>query len=179
MRTLAPSEKRLLLILCSALFLALNMLGLRAFLQTRTKLRQAIVSSRTELSEDRNWVSLADMLLPADRWISAHPMPSLAIDQASAALLKSERDAAEKAGLKIDEENLIPPQGNPYGSSVSVSAKLSGPFKSLVNFLFTIQSPDAWRRVEKLTLRSDAQPPNVLAEIELRQDFQTASPSRP
>ena len=179
MRTLAPSEKRLLLILCGALFLALNMLGLRAFLQTRTKLRQGIIASHSELSEDRNWVSLADTLLPADRWISAHPMPALAPDQASAALLKSEREEAEKAGLKIDEENLLPPQGNPYGSSVSVSAKFSGPFQSMVKFLFSIQSPDAWRRVEKLTLRSDAQPPNVLAEIELRQDFQTASPPQP
>jgi hypothetical protein len=179
MRTLAPSEKRLLLILCSALFLALNMLGLRAFLQTRTKLRQAIESARGELSEDRNWVSLADTLVPADRWISAHPMPAFATDQASAALLKSEREEAEKSGLKIDEENLLPSQGNPYGSSVSVSAKLSGPFQSMVKFLFAIQSPDAWRRVEKLTLRSDSQPPNVLAEFELRQDFQTSTHTQP
>lgn len=179
MRTLAPSEKRLLLILCGALFLALNMLGLRAFLQTRTKLRNSIVSARGELSEDRNWVSLADALRPADRWITAHPMPDLTPDQASAALLKTEREAAEKEGLKIDEENLLPPQGNPYGSSVSVAAKLSGPFQSMVRFLFAIQAPDAWRRVEKLTLRSDAQPPNVLAELELRQDFRPAPPSRP
>jgi hypothetical protein len=177
MRTLAPSEKRLLLILCGALFLALNMLGLRAFLQTRTKLRQAIVVARGELSEDRNWVSLADTLRPADRWISSHPMPLLAADQASAALLKIERGEAEKAGLKIDEENLLPPQGNPYGSSVSVAAKFSGPFQSMVKFLFSIQSPEAWRRVEKLTLRSDAQPPNVLAEIVLRQDFRSDTSS--
>ena len=179
MRTLAPSEKRLLLILCGALFLALNMLGLRSFLQTRTKLRQSIVTARAELSEDKSWVSLADTLVPADRWISTHPMPALAADQASAALLKSEREEAEKAGLKIEEENLLPPEGNPYGSSVSVSAKLSGPFQSMVKFLFAIQSPDAWRRVEKLTLRSDTQPPNVLAELELRQDFQSANPSQP
>ena len=179
MRTLAPSEKRLLLILCGALFLALNMLGLRSFLQTRTKLRQSIVTARAELSEDKSWVSLADTLVPADRWISTHPMPALAADQASAALLKSEREEAEKAGLKIEEENLLPPEGNPYGSSVSVSAKLSGPFQSMVKFLFAIQSPDAWRRVEKLTLRSDAQPPNVLAELELRQDFQSSNPSQP
>ena len=176
MRTLAPSEKRLLLILCGALFLALNMLGMRAFLQTRTKLRKAIVASKAELSEDREWVTLGQTLLPADRWISSHPMPLFAPDQASAALLKSEREEADKAGLKIDEENLLPAQGNPYGSSVNVSAKLSGPFQSMVKFLFAIQAPDAWRRVEKLTLRSDAQPPNVLAEIELRQDFRTAPP---
>jgi len=88
MRTLAPSEKRLLTIMGVAIFLAANMLGLRSLLQTRTKLRQAIVAARSELSEDRNWVSLAATLLPADRWISAHPMPALAPDQASAALLK-------------------------------------------------------------------------------------------
>ena len=179
MRTLAPSEKRLLLILCGALFLALNMLCLRSFLQTRTKIRQAIVAAREELSEDRNWVSLAASLVPAERWISAHPMPALSPDQASASLLRTEREEAEKAGLKIDEENLLPPQGNPHGSSVSVAAKLSGPFRSMVGFLFAIQSPDAWRRVEKLTLRSDAQPPNVIAELELRQDFQPSAPSRP
>ena len=96
-------------------------------------------------------------------------------DDASAALLKLERDEAEKSGLKVTEENLLPGQNSTQESTVAVSAKLSGPFEGVVRMLYALQTPTGWRSVEKLTLRSDAQPPNVVADLELRQYFRTES----
>ena len=171
MRPLAPSEKTLFLILCGAVFLALNMLGLRAFLQARTKVQQAIVAAKAELASDHSWLELAETLHPAMAWMDSHPMPRMAPDDASSQLLKTEREAAEKAGLKVTEENLLPPQDAPQSSAVGVEAKLSGPFEGIVRMLFALQTPSGWRSVEKLTLRSDAQPPNVVADLELRQYF--------
>jgi hypothetical protein len=177
MRTLAPNEKTLLLLLCGALFVAVNMAGIRSFLKARDGLRKAIVTGTSELTLDKNWVAVGSSLAPADNWINSHPMPRFLPDEASSQLLKSERDEAEKAGLKVTEENLLPTQDTKYGPTVAVSVKITGPFEGVVRMLFALQSPTAWRTVEKLTLKSDAQPPNVVADLELHQYFQPfASP---
>ena len=179
MRPLAQSEKTLFLILCGVLFIALNLLGLRAFLQARSRELQAIVAARNDLAADRSLLEVGAALRPAMKWIESHPMPQLAPEEASARLLKSQREEAERAGLKVTEENLLPSQDVEQGSTVAVAAKLSGPFDGVVRFLFALQTPTEWRSVEKLTLRSDAQPPNVVADLELRQYFQPKAPGIP
>lgn len=171
MSTRTAGEKTLFLILCGAVFIALNLLGFRAFLQARGRIQQSITTAKTELASDRNWLDLAETLHPAMNWIAAHPLPQMQPDDASAELLKLEQGEAEKAGLKVLEENLLPPEDIPQGSSVGVGVKLSGPFTGVVRFLFALQTPTAWRSIDKLTLRSDTEPPNVIADLELRQNF--------
>lgn len=172
MKRLAPGEKRLLLILCGVLFLAANMLGLRAFLQARSGLWKSIATTRSGIAESKGWIERGEILRGAMEWLDSHPMPRTAPDAASAGLLKEEREEAEKSGLKVIEENLLPPQSSPQGSSVTVAVKLSGPFAGLVRFLFALQTPSAWRTIQKIEVKSDAQPPNVLVDLELRQQFQ-------
>ena len=179
MKQLAPSERKLFLILCMALFIALNMFGLRAFLQARTAVLHSIAAAKSELASDRGWLDLAESLRPAMTWIATHPMPIMTPEDASAALLRFEREEAEKAGLKVTEENLLQGENSPQESTVSVSAKLSGPFEGVVRMLYALQTPTGWCTVRKLTLRSDAQPPNVIADLELQQYFHTGSPSQP
>jgi len=179
MRTLAPSEKNLLFILGGAVFIALNMMGVHAFLQTKSGVQKAMIAAGSELSSDRSLVELGRALKPADSWIAAHPMPHMAPDDASAQLLKVEREEAEKAGLKVTEENLLPSQDTPYGPTVAVSVKLTGPFEGVVRMLFAVQSPTAWRTIEKLALKSDAQPPNVVADLELHQYFLPSTSAGP
>jgi len=76
----------------------------------------------------------------------------------------------------VTEENLLPPQNTPLGSTVAVDAKFSGPFEGIVRMLFALQTPTAWRSVDKLTLQSDTQPPNVIANLVLRQYFRSSTP---
>jgi hypothetical protein len=172
MKRLAPGEKRLLLMLCGALFVAVNMLGLRAFLQARAGLSKSIAATRSGIAESQGWIERGEILREAMEWLESHPLPQNSPDAASAELLKSERDEAEKSGLKVIEENLLPTQTSPQGSSVAVAVKLSGPFAGLVKMLFAIQNPSAWRTIDKISIKSDAQPPNVLVDMELRQQFQ-------
>lgn len=175
MRTLAPNEKQLLLLLCGALFIAVNMVGLRSFLKAREGLRKSLITASSEVESDKSWISLGKTLSSPDTWINTHPMPRLTSDEASAKLLACERDAADQSGLKITEENLLPSSETRYGSTVAVSVKLAGPFEGVVRMLFALQTPTAWRTVSKLSLKSDAQPPNVVASLELVQYFQPPS----
>lgn len=172
MKRLAPGEKRLLLILCGALFLAVNLLGLRAFLLARAGLWKSIASTRSGIAESKGWIERGEILREAMEWLDSHPLPQSSSDAASAGLLKSEREEAEKSGLKVIEENLLPSLSSTRESSVAVAVKLSGPFASLVKMLFAIQNPSAWRTIDKIAIKSDTQPPNVLVDMEVRQQFQ-------
>ena len=175
MRPLAQSEKRLFLILCGAVFLALNMILLHAYLGLRGVLQHESSAARLELASDQSWLERAAILRPAQSWITSHPMEHLSPDEASARLLKTERSEAENAGLKVIEENLLPPEEGTDASTVAVAAKLSGPFEGVVRFLFSLQNPTAWRAIEKLALRSDTQPPNVIVDLELRKYFNSVA----
>lgn len=168
------SEKRLLLILCAAVFLALNILAFHAFLNSRKRIVAEIVSMKTSLAEEKGWLEAGEAVKPAEMWVHAHPMPSMPADEASATLLKTERESAEKSGLKVTEENLLPGSESSLGSMVGVSVKLSGPFSGIVALLYAMQDPSAWRIIQKLTLRSDTQPPNVLADLEILQYYKTS-----
>lgn len=171
MRPLASSEKTLFLLLCGAVFVALNLLGIRAFMQSKAGIQKSITATKSEILADRTWLELGASLRPAVDWMDSHSLPQMEPDAASAELLKAERDEAEKAGLKVIEENLLPPQTSPQGSGVAVSVKLNGSFSGLVKMLFALQTPTVWRTIDKITIKSDAQPPNVIAELEMCQHF--------
>jgi hypothetical protein len=171
MRKLAPNEKTLFLILCGAVFFALNLLSLKIFLNKKQQLQLEIEKEKTTLQEGRMTMELAELLGPAKDWIHQHPLPIWTPDQASSELLKCERDEAEKDNLKIVEENLLPPHNTKDADSVSVQAKISGPFEGVVKFLFALQNPTAWRAIDKFVMKSDAEPTKVVMEFELKQFF--------
>ncbi|MBX9742232.1 MAG: type II secretion system protein M [Chthoniobacterales bacterium] len=171
MRKLAPNEKTLFLVLCGAVFLALNLLSLRVFLNIHRELGSKIAGARSKIAEAKNIITLGEALQPAKDWLTAHPLPLWNNDQASAQLLKCERSEAEKNGLKILEENLLPPRASAIADSVSVQMKLSGPFEGLVKLLFELQSPTGWRAINKFIIKSDTEPTKVVIDLELKQFF--------
>ncbi len=175
MRKLASSEKTLFFILCGALFLAFNLFGLRILSGIQAKLQSKINSLSIQLAESHSLLLMAEKIQPAITWVHDHPLPRWSNDQASAQLLKCEREEAEKAGLKIIEENLLPPHDFPYGSSVSVQTKISGSFDGLVKFLFALQTPTAWRAIDKFMIKSDSEPTKVIIDLEIKQFFQATS----
>lgn len=178
MRKLAPSEKTLFFVLCGAVFLALNLLSLKLFLNIHQNLQSKITAVKTQIAEGRAIITMAEALQPATEWINKHPLPLWNNDQASAELLKCERNEAEKNGLKIIEENLLPPHASPYAESVSVQAKISGSFEGLVKFLFALQNPTAWRAINKFTIKSDSEPTKVVIDLEIKQYFKMTSSSQ-
>lgn len=178
MRKLAPSEKTLFLVLCGAVFLAINLLSFRLYLNMDRQLQSNISTVQSQIAQGRGIIMMAETIQPATEWIRQHPLPTWTGDQASTELLKFERNEAEKDGLKIIEENLLPPGSSTYSSSVSVQEKISGSFESLIKFLFALQNPTAWRAVNKFVIKSDSEPSKVIIDLEIKQFF-LKSPNAP
>jgi MFS family permease len=83
-------------------------------------------------------------------------------------LLGEVRSSAESAGLTIVEETLMPAEG---GQAAVLQTKVGGPFAGFATFLFGLQSPGAWKSIDRILIRSDKEPPNVIAEIVVRQHY--------
>jgi hypothetical protein len=103
-----------------------------------------------------------------------HPSPFKKTDAANTDLLNTVRTLAEKSGLKIAEETLLPGEEADGSRVALLQSKITGPFSGVATFLFELQNPTAWRSVEKMIIRSDNEPPNVIVEMEIRQYFRTS-----
>jgi len=176
MRKLATNELRLLALFSAAVFLALNLFAAKAWLRHRGDLIGQIAAARGEEAEARSWIGGAEAIRSARAWLETHPPPENTADQSSTRLLQIVRAAAEENGLKVIEENLLPAAELATGHAAALEFKLSGPFPGVAKFLFALQSPAAWRAVDKMIVRSDAEPPNVLADMKIRQYYRPPAP---
>lgn len=174
MRKLAKSETRLLLIFSSAVFLAVNLFAIRAWLNHRAGVLTALSETRSTLSTSHSWITAAEELEPARDWMQQHPSPIEKADAANTGLLNTVRSVAEKSGLKIAEETLLPGEDADGERAAVLQTKITGPFSGVATFLFEIQNPTSWRSVEKMMIRSDNEPPNVIVEMEIRQYFRSS-----
>lgn len=177
MRQLTPTEQRLLGILLTAVFIALNLGGLRLLLNARDNHKNALAAAETQILESKEWIDLAAELGPVSQ--SLPPAPEMSENSAGADLLQSVRSAATSHGLTVLEESL---PGAPEGLSEKAAVlrvKLSGPFQGAVRFLFDVQQQGSWRSIEQFNARAEASPQNILAEMEIRQYYSLPSSKEP
>lgn len=169
MRQPTPSERKLLWALIAAVFVALNLGAARLWTTFMAAQDRALATAKSSIEEGRGWILAAEGLGDSLRNLPRPPL--LAERDASSTLLREVRSAAASGGLTIMEESLPPPPVGLPEDAVAVRIKLGGPFSGLVRFLFSIQQPDAWRAIETMTVKADATPQNVLAELEIRQYY--------
>lgn len=174
MRQLTPTERRLLGILLTAVFIALNLGGLKLILNARANQKNALAAAKAQIVESQVWIDLADELGPMSR--SLPPAPEMAENNAGSDLLQTVRASATAHGLTVLEESLPgPPEGLSENAAV-LRLKLSGPFQGAVRFLFDVQQQGSWRSIEQFNARAEASPQNILAEMEIRQYYTLPSP---
>lgn len=179
MRKLATNELRLVALFSAAIFLALNLFAARAWVRHRSDVAGRIAAARSEMAEGRTWIEGAGAIGPAHEWTEANPPPENTPEQASTGLLQLARSAAEENGLKVIEENLLPAAEVTAGSAAALEFKVSGPFPGVAKFLFALQNPTAWRSVDKMIVRSDTEPPNVLVDMQIRQYYRAPAAAPP
>jgi hypothetical protein len=179
MRNLAKNEQRLLILFGAAVFVALNLFAIRAWMQNRGNLLAEIDKTRSAIATGTSWITAAEALQPAREWIEKNPAPTGTGDQASTNLLNTVRSLAEKSNLKLPEETFLPSDNSPTGESAILQVKLTGPFSGVASFLYELQNPTAWRAIDKMMIRSDNEPPNVIVDLVVRQYYRAPSDAAP
>ena len=181
MLRLAKNEQRLLIVFGVALFLALNLFTIRFWFQNRGDLMTKITQAQSAISTGKSWISAAEALQPASDWIEKNPAPANTGEQASTSLLNTVRSLSETSNLKLIEETLLPAESTLGGQAAVLQVKLAGPFSGVASLLFELQTPSAWRAVDKIMIRSDNEPPNVIVDLVVRQYYRPPgqNPSAP
>lgn len=179
MRKLSKSEARLLALFSAAIFLAANLLGIRFWMTGRKALLQETSALEARIAEDREWIALARDFEDGTAWLVEHRPPAQSADDANTTLVEAVRQAAETHKLTISAETLLPPGGGDDLFHANLQIKLAGAYPGIVRLLYDLQTPEAWRSIDKITMRSDSTPPQTLVDLQVRQYFSTVAPSQP
>lgn len=179
MRKLSPSEFRLLIMFCGAIFFAANLLAIRFWMATRRDFLREQATLQATLAEDQSWMATVGDIHTIKQWLKQHPPPEFAADAASTELLRVVHQSVEAQQLTIASESLLPAENQPQYSSVDLQIKLSGPFAGIVRLLFDLQKPEAWRSMQKINLKSDSSPSDAVVEMQIRQYYVSAESAPP
>lgn len=99
-------------------------------------------------------------------------------DLASASLIDLIQKSAQTHQLTITDTTLLPAKPLAFAFQTTATVKLTGKFENVIRWLHQLQSPQSFIALERTSIKSDANPPQVTAEFELSRWYQPL-PSKP
>jgi len=175
MRTLTHHEKRLTLFLVAAVVAGVHLIVLKLVLDFDRRNRLSLSQTRDELLEARGWIEQREVWNPRAAWLQENFRPAPAENPAPA-LQKAAQTAAQKAGLKIDEQNLRPPRTGTWSLLYANKMRLSGSLEQFLQWLLAVYQPGQGIAVTALSLKIGAEPPKMVGEAEVGQFFKPNNP---
>jgi hypothetical protein len=167
LRKLTKSEKRLLLILCIAVFGIANFYGLSYLTDLHSSLSRQVADLRGEERTNQVWLKEKNLWLNRKQWID-HNQPRIRSNQIpQSELLESLTSTAAADHLEIQEQSFGANSSTQNYQSVAVRLKLSGSLQDVVKWLVQIQQPELFQAVTSFSLKSANEPPTVSLELEV------------
>lgn len=168
MRALTSSEKRLLIGLLAALFVLVNVIGLQTLLNRQRALRDGIRNLQQEADLGR--ALLADRAYWDQRaaWLQANqPTDDTATTQDDEKFFSFVESSARESGLEFSAGTPGAPVAHDAYVQINYAAKVKGNMVALVKWLNLLQQPKEFRAIKQLTIKSDAEPPGVVCDIDV------------
>ena len=155
MRPPTEREKLLLLFCLGALFIMANLVigrtVLRGFGDSRAKLQ----AFETERREQLIWLKQKDAWLPRYVWLDESMPGMTSSSKAGAQLLEEMQDQAHERELRLPRQNLLEARTTDYFHEVSVQVQVEGDLEVMIEWLATLQKPEAFAVVKELELSLD------------------------
>ena len=168
MRALTSKEKRLLFFLLGALFLLLNVVALKTFLDRRALLQANIASLEGQLVADRAVLGQKDYWAERAQWLDGNMQPDdvTTVDDDNR-FMEFVESSAKKQGLAYTKRGggLAETPGLPY-TEVFDASTVKGNMKSVVAWLAELQQPKAFRAIKQLRFKS-GEPPEIICDVEV------------
>jgi hypothetical protein len=167
MRVLTAKERKLLYLLLGAIFVLLNVVGLRAFLNRQQALEANIVQLSTQLAEHRG--ILADRAYWEERrvWLEANqPSDDVGTVEDDTKFTQFIETSAKNSGLEYTRRGggPLPPRGSI--AEVYDASTVKGPMEAVVKWLSELQKPKDFRVVKQLRIKS-GEPPEIVCDVEV------------
>ena len=180
MRALTSKERRLLFALVGALFLLLNVVALKTFLNRRAIIQANIAALDAELLQSRTVLGQKDYWSERGAWLETNqPTDDTSTVDDDNRFIEFVESSAKQSGLAYTRRagGPVPSQGRPY-VEVFDSSTVKGSMKSLVEWLSKLQQPKEFRTIKQLRIKS-GEPPEVVCDIEVARWFRPAAGRAP
>ena len=180
MRALTSKEKRLLFMLLSALFLLLNVVALKTFLNRRAALQTNIQTLEAELMQSRTVLGQQAYWSERAQWLESNqPTDDVSTVDDDNRFIEFVESTAKQSGLAYTRRGggPVPSEGRPYAEVFDAST-VKGNMKSLVEWISKLQQPKEFRAIKQLRIKS-GEPPEVICDIEVARWFRPVEGKTP
>jgi len=167
MRALTAKEKKLLIGLLAALFVLVNVIGLRAFLDRQRALQLGLVRLQGQQAENQAILAQRDIWAERGAWLDENqPADDITTTDDDAKFYEFIENSAKNSGLTYQRRDAgTSPRTGPF-AEVFDSSQVKGTMEQLVRWLNELQQPKAFRAIKQLTIKS-GEPPEVICDIEV------------
>jgi hypothetical protein len=166
--------------LLSALFLLLNVVALKTFLNRRAALQTNIQTLEAELMQSRTVLGQQDYWGERAQWLESNqPTDDVSTVDDDNRFIEFVESTAKQSGLAYTRRGggPVPSEGRPYAEVFDAST-VKGNMKSLVEWISKLQQPKEFRAIKQLRIKS-GEPPEVICDIEVARWFRPVEGKTP
>ena len=175
MKTLQAREKKLLLLLGSAVLLGIHLILLQLAFRLDRAHRLQLAEATAQLEESRMWLQEQDTWDTRAAWLEKHLVPVPA-EAPEGALQKFAQNTATKANLVIEGQNLRAQRQGSQVVTVANRMQLKGNLDQIIRWLGAVYDPEKGVAVTELNLRLGPEPPKMSVQAEVAQFFKKGNP---
>ena len=175
MKKLQAREKKLLVLLGSAVLLGVHLILLQLGFRFDRAQRAQYLELTAQLEESRMWLQEKETWETRAAWLEKHLAP-LPAEAPEGALQKFSQTTATQANLVIEGQNLRAQRPGTQVVTVANRMQLKGNLDQIIRWLGAVYDPGKGVAVTELNLRLGPEPPKMSVQVEVAQFFKKSNP---
>lgn len=165
MRKLSKSEKRLLVLFLSAIFIVFNLIGLTFLARRQGEFEAKLVSLRSERLEARSWLADKETWAERKEWLAKTQPKLQSIGEANSALLENLQAGVAKHSITILDQAFVDPNPQPAYQEIAVKLKVAGSLEAITRWLVELQQPENFQAIQSFSMKTDNDPSKIVCEL--------------
>jgi hypothetical protein len=167
MRPLTKSETRLLRIFLAVALLLVNVVLLPALWRYQQRLERDAERLRADTMAVHSWLAEKSMWTARRQWLDLKQPRLSNSGEANSSLLESLQKTARTHQINIIDQSFLEGTTQPSYQEVGVKLKVSGSLEMIIRWLTEIQQPELFQAIQRISLRSGAEPSVVVCELQV------------
>lgn len=171
-------ERLMLFGVLGIVFLLLNLFVWSWLTSAIRQGREDVRKREAQRKEQTIFIKERELWIKRDEWLQVH-QPVIKSPAEASTLLKQLQDAAAKQSVVIENPQIGTGETTPAHRTVFASFDMKSPWKPLMQFLYDVQSPEAFVVLESANLSVDSNDPTTMrAKFKVARWFAPAQRNR-
>lgn len=145
------------------------LVGVKALSAAHLQVQTRLTELREQSAAHTRWLEEKELWEARAAWMARNPAPAQDSESASSALLTSMQASLNNAGIKIFEQGFSPTTRAGRYNAVGVRLKVGASFDTFAKWLIGLQQAQSYLGVEKISIKADGLPPQIVCDMEVKQ----------